>query len=86
VQKNRYKVTISGRPAEVDVFTGELNGLVVIDFEFDSPEEKAKFQPPTCCLADVTQEDFIAGGLLAGKSYQDIATDLERYNYKPLSV
>lgn len=84
VQKKRYKVELAGRVAEVDVFTGDLAGLVLIDFEFGTLEEKASFQPPACCLADVTQENFIAGGLLSGKSYQEIVSELERYNYKPL--
>lgn len=86
LQKMRYKVELAGRAAEVDVFAGGLTGLVVIDFEFNSREEKAGFRPPPCCLADVTQENFIAGGLLAGKTYQDIASELERYNYKPLEL
>lgn len=70
----------------MDVFTGELSGLVLIDFEFQSEEDKAAFTPPSCCLADVTQEDFIAGGQLAGKTYEDIRSDLARFNYSPLSI
>lgn len=81
VEKYRYAVVIEGHNAEVDVFRGELAGLVLIDFEFDSEEEKATFTPPACCLADVTQEEFAAGGNLAGKTYADIADDLARYNY-----
>lgn len=86
VQKDRYQVTINGHSAEVDVFSGELTGLVLIDFEFQSEEDKAAFTPPSCCLADVTQEDFIAGGQLAGKTYEDIQSDLARFNYSPLSI
>ena len=37
---------------------------------------------PSMALADVTQEDFIAGGLLAGKKYSDIAPELDRFEYK----
>ncbi|HMS92616.1 MAG TPA: hypothetical protein PKC05_03950 [Candidatus Saccharibacteria bacterium] len=84
VEKNRYYVVIEGSPAEVDVFEGKLKGLVLIDFEFDSEEDKSSFKPPITCLCDVTQEEFIAGGLLAGKSYADIRLDLERLNYKPI--
>jgi CYTH domain-containing protein len=84
VQKNRYAVDINGYPAEVDVFTENFAGLVLIDFEFKTLAEKQAFQPPDCCLAEVTQEWFIAGGQLAGKSYEDIAADLDRFNYKPL--
>lgn len=84
--KNRYEVQINGHMAEVDVFTGELEGLVLIDFEFSSEEEKNAFQTPYICLVDVTQEKFIAGGLLAGRTYKDIASELEKYDYTPINV
>ena len=85
VVKDRYNVHIDGFPAEVDVFRGKLEGLVLIDFEFNTERAKADFRMPQVALADVTQEDFIAGGMLAGKSYDDISSDLARFNYKKLS-
>lgn len=85
VSKDRYEVTINGRAAEVDVFRGELKGLVLIDFEFASHEEMNSFTRPDVCGADVTQEDFIAGGLLAGRTYADISGDLDRLGYKRIS-
>ena len=39
---------------------------------------------PKSLLADVTPEEFIAGGVLAGKNYDDIAGDLDRYGYKKI--
>ena len=82
VAKDRYTVEIEGRVAEIDVFIDELKGLVLIDFEFSTVDEKSAFKTPSVVLADVTQEDFIAGGLLAGKTYSDIASELERFNYR----
>lgn len=81
IAKLRYNVVIGGYDAEVDVFQDELAGLVVIDFEFASDDEKLRFETPRICLADVTQENFIAGGLLAGKNYNDIKPELDRFNY-----
>lgn len=81
VRKDRYRVVISGRSAEVDVFKDALNGLVLIDFEFSNAKDMRNFTPPRCCLADVTQELFVAGGQLAGATYKDIESDLNRYNY-----
>lgn len=80
--KDRYKVKIEGKMAEIDVFIDELKGLVLIDFEFNTIDEKSAFKIPSVVLADVTQEDFIAGGLLAGKTYSDIASELEHFNYR----
>ena len=84
IVKDRYNVVINGSPAEVDVFLNDLAGLVLIDFEFASEADKQAFSPTDICLADVTQENFIAGGLLAGKTYSDIESDLEKFGYKPL--
>ena len=84
VEKDRYTVTIDGYQAEVDIFTGKLEGLIVLDFEFNTQQEKSQFEPPACCLADVTQEKFILGGQLAGASYADIEPELAKYNYRKL--
>lgn len=84
--KRRYYVEIAGRSAEVDVFGERLQGLVVIDFEFASEEEKDVFAMPEICLADVTQEEGIAGGYIAGKTYEDIQPILNKYGYKRLEA
>ena len=84
VVKDRYAVVINGFPAEVDVFLEGLQGLVLIDFEFADDDERARFIAPDVCLADVTQEHFTAGGLLAGRQYADIAEDLKRFSYQAL--
>lgn len=84
VAKRRYKVVINGYPAEVDVFEEQLAGLVEIDFEFGSSDEKALFVVPDVCLADVTQEEAFAGGYISGRSYSDIEPVLDKYGYKKL--
>lgn len=79
VKKRRFNY----RGAEIDVFLGELSGLILADFEFADEKEMEKFAKPDWCGADVTQERLIAGGILAGKSYADISAELsEKYNYK----
>jgi CYTH domain-containing protein len=80
--KNRYLYKEGGYTYEVDVFQGALKGLVVVDVEFKSNEEKSKFKTPSWALADITHEKFMAGGILAGKSYSDIQKDLERLGYQ----
>jgi CYTH domain-containing protein len=82
VSKNRYKVEINGYVAEVDVFTGDMTGLVLIDFEFKNREEHDKFKTPDCCLVDVTQELTIRGGQLAGQKYEDIEDWLTAKGYR----
>lgn len=86
VAKRRYLYDYQGRTAEIDVFEGDLAGLVEVDFEFTDRSEQLAFQMPDFCLADVTQEAFAAGGKLAGKKYADIESDLQRYGYTPLKI
>ena len=82
VAKIRYELPLGDHTAEVDVFTGDLEGLVLVDVEFNSAEARDTFVKPDFCGVDVTQEEFIAGGMLAGKKIQDIAADLERLGYQ----
>ncbi len=84
LEKRRYNYNFDGRIAEVDVFEGDLKGLVVVDFEFKTEDEMKKFQMPKFCLVEVTQDKFMAGGTLAGKKYSDIEKDLNRFGYKKL--
>lgn len=85
VTKDRHELSIEGTPAEVDVFRGDLDGLVLLEFEFPAAADRDAFEPPVICGADVTQEDFIAGAALAGKSYADIAGSLAMLGYKRMS-
>lgn len=82
VHKIRYYYPHAGRTAELDVFQGDLKGLVVVDFEFEAVEEKDVFQMPDFCLADITTEEFIAGGMICGKRYSQISKELGRFGYK----
>ncbi len=85
-RKNRYYYKYNNKIAEIDVFQGDLRGLILADFEFESEKEKAKFSQPEFCLADVTQAKFVAGGMIIGKKYQEIAPFLKKYSYKPLFI
>lgn len=84
VTKTRYRYKYNNKTAEFDIFQKGLEGLVLVDIEFETIKEKDNFKIPNFCLDDVTQEDFIAGGMLAGRSYKDIEKDLLRFNYSSL--
>jgi CYTH domain-containing protein len=86
VGKTRYYYHEGNTDYEIDVFRGDLSGLVLVDVEFKSAADKARFTPPSWCLADVTQEKFVAGGMVCGKKYADIERDLARYGYKKIIV
>ena len=82
LRKTRYAYPCNGTTAEVDVFHDALDGLVLIDFEFSSMGEKENFKAPDFCLADVTNELILAGGMLCGKNYGEIEGALAKYSYK----
>lgn len=86
IHKIRYEYPCGDLVAEIDIFQGGLSGLVVVDVEFDSLEEKELFSMPEFCLVEVTQEEFIAGGMLCGKRYEDIENGLKRFGYEKLSL
>lgn len=86
IRKIRYYYSINNKTAEIDVFLDDLEGLALVDVEFSSNEEKSSFIMPDFCLADVTQEEFLAGGFLAGKKYSDIQSFLDKYGYKKTVV
>lgn len=86
VEKLRYNVIMDSYPAEVDVFQGKLKGLVMVDFEFKDENHLANFTKPKEALVEVSNVDFLAGGLLAGKSYEDIRQRLAEFGYEPVEL
>lgn len=84
VSKIRYYYPYAGLTSEIDVFQDGLLGLIEVDFEFKTVEDLKDFQMPDFCLVEVTDEDFLAGGMLCGKSYKDIKKNLKRLKYKKL--
>jgi adenylate cyclase len=81
VRKLRYLYPLEGKTAEIDVFQDELLGLVIIDVEFEGVDEKDSFSAPDFFGAEITQEEFTAGGMLCGKKYDDIKPILDKYGY-----
>ena len=85
LDKTRYHFVHNGVNAQIDVFHGRLRGLALVDFEFESRMQMDVFQQPDFCLADVTQEEFIAGGMLCGRRYSDIEKELKRFGYRKIT-
>lgn len=59
IEKTRYRLPVEGRPdltAELDLFSGELEGLVILEVEFPSVEEAERFVPPAWFGKEVTRD------------------------------
>jgi len=65
---------------EIDVFKDDLDGLILMDVEFDDSLLMNAFEMPNFCVADVSQEDFFAGGLLCGKTYASLRSLINHYS------
>jgi adenylate cyclase len=87
IEKLRVPLMYDGFEGELDIFSGEHEGLVLVDFEFRGVEDQEKFGQPSFCSADVTLEDAIAGGILSGLKHDDLFTVLHsKYGYEPVDV
>jgi adenylate cyclase len=56
LEKTRYRIDYDGFAVEVDVFEGDLAGLVLAEVEFESEESAASFDPPLWVLREVTDD------------------------------
>jgi adenylate cyclase len=57
VAKTRYWVPAGDRTIELDVYEGELDGLLTAEVEFPSEEESHDFDPPEWFGDEVTGDD-----------------------------
>ena len=77
IEKHRYEIEQDGKMIEVDVFKGNLNGLILAEIEFETIEEATAFQPFTWLTKEVTQhQEFKNRNLANLDNYQSILTSL----------
>jgi CYTH domain-containing protein len=78
IRKNRYSLDFEGRKFSVDMFLGDLLGLVLAEVSFDTDEEMEGFQSPPFALADVTNNETFTGGKLCHLTLADIRNEVRR--------
>lgn len=72
IRKNRYPYEFAGRKFTIDMFLGDLFGLVLAETGFDSDEELDSFPPPPFVVADVTQKELFTGGNLSVATFAEV--------------
>ena len=65
VEKVRYLVPTATGAIEVDVFEGELEGMITAEMEFDSKAQSDAFDPPEWLGREVSGDDRYANETLA---------------------
>jgi len=78
IRKNRYYFDFEGRRFSIDMFLGDLLGLVLAETSFESDEEMAAFQKPPFALADVTNNEIFTGGRLCELTFADIRKEVQQ--------
>lgn len=78
LRKNRYPFVHDGRRFAVDVFLGDLLGLVLAETEFETEEEMRAFRPPPFALREVTQDELFTGARLVHLTAEDLRRELQR--------
>lgn len=67
LKKTRYEMPYEGLTIEMDVYGGELEGLVVVEVEFVSEDESALFTSPSWFGQEVTNDRAFRNKTLAKK-------------------
>jgi CYTH domain-containing protein len=78
IRKNRYRFESEGRQFSVDMFLGELFGLVLAEVSFENDEELDHFLTPQFALAEVTNNELFTGGRLCYSTFEDIRKEIIR--------
>jgi CYTH domain-containing protein len=78
IRKNRYKFDFEGREFAIDMFLGDLFGLVLAETSFETDEELNDFPMPPFVVADVTNNEVFSGGRLCQLTIDDIKEELIR--------
>jgi CYTH domain-containing protein len=78
IRKNRYYFEFDGRKFYVDMFLGDLFGLVLAEVGFETDEEMGSFPKPPFALADVTNNELFTGGRLSELTFADIREEVLR--------
>lgn len=76
IRKNRYGFTHEGRQFSIDMFLGDLFGLVLAEVSFETDHELDSFPMPSFAVAEVTNHELFTGGRLCQLSFEDIRREI----------
>jgi CYTH domain-containing protein len=76
IRKNRYRFEFADRKFAVDMFLGDLFGLVLAEVSFDTDEELKSFPKPQFALVEVTDNELFSGGRLCELKFADIRQEI----------
>jgi len=76
IRKNRYPFEFEGRKFSVDMFLGDLFGLVLAEISFETDEDLDNFPKPPFALVDVTNDQLFTGGRLSELTFAEVRAEV----------
>ena len=78
IRKNRYPFEFDGREFSIDMFLGDLFGLVLAETSFETDEDLDNFPTPPFAVVDVTNEPLFSGGRLCELTFSDVRAEIAK--------
>lgn len=78
IRKNRYPFEYAGHNFAIDMFLGDLFGLVLAEVSFETDEDLENFPAPPFAIFDVTNEPLFSGGRLCELTFSDLRAEIAR--------
>jgi len=78
IRKNRYYFEYERQKFSVDMFLGDLFGLVLAEVSFDNDVELDAYLTPPFALSEVTNNELFSGGKLCELTFSDVREEIRR--------
>src|SRR5947207_13134769 len=80
IRKNRYSFEHAGNKYGIDLFLGDLLGLILAEISFESDEELEQFERPAFTFAEVTNSEMFTGARLVDLTFEYIRNKVASTN------
>ena len=72
ISKKRYVISYEQGSFSINVFDGQLNGLILCEAERSTRAQLCSLQFPSWAVTEVTEDEFFTGGHLAGVTSEEL--------------
>jgi CYTH domain-containing protein len=72
IRKNRYRSEAAGNKFHVDIYLGDLRGLIRASFSFDDLAAALAFEPPLAEYLDISEDSFFRDEQIVDKALSDV--------------
>lgn len=75
IRKNRYFYETGEQQFAIDLFLGELWGLILAQIVFQTAEAMRELETPSFAALEITGNEFFTGKNLVGKTFADVQNE-----------